>query len=81
MMTPGGVPLADYMGDAVFEINILPNTARLPISRVARGLSFTGQPLHILQDFTSSQPLVLKLRGKPRSRSPTPSSIRALCWG
>jgi len=44
---PVGVPLADYMGDAVFEINIIPNVARAAsILGVAREIAaLTGQPL------------------------------------
>ncbi len=44
---PTGMPLADYMGDAVFEIAILPNTARVAsILGVAREIAaLTGQPL------------------------------------
>jgi phenylalanyl-tRNA synthetase beta chain len=50
---PVGVPLADYIGDAVFDINILPNTARdANILGVAREIAaLTGQPLHIPEDF------------------------------
>jgi phenylalanyl-tRNA synthetase beta chain len=46
---PVGVPLADYMGDAVFDIKILPNIARAAsILGVAREVSaLTNQPLHI----------------------------------
>jgi phenylalanyl-tRNA synthetase beta chain len=42
---PVGVPLADYMGDAVIEIDILPNTARcLSMLGVAREVAaLTGQ--------------------------------------
>jgi phenylalanyl-tRNA synthetase beta chain len=44
---PVGVPLADYMGDAVLEISILPNMARnINVLGVARELAaLTGQPL------------------------------------
>lgn len=44
---PVGVPLADYMGDAVLEIAILPNIARAAsILGVAREVAaLTGQPL------------------------------------
>lgn len=44
---PAGMPLADYMGDAVFEIAITPNMARNAcILGVARELAaLTGQPL------------------------------------
>ncbi len=50
---PVGIPLVDYMGDAVFEINILPNIARdANILGVAREVSaLTGAPLHIPEDF------------------------------
>ncbi len=44
---PVGVPLADYMGDAVFEINIIPNIARAAsMLGVAREIAaLTGQSL------------------------------------
>ena len=44
---PVGVPLADYMGDAVFDISILPNMARATsVLGVAREVAAaTGQPL------------------------------------
>jgi phenylalanyl-tRNA synthetase beta chain len=63
---PVGVPLADYMGDAVFEINILPNTARVAnILGVAREISaLTGQPLHIPQDFYQFQADGPEITGK-----------------
>jgi phenylalanyl-tRNA synthetase beta chain len=50
---PVGVPLVDYIGDAVFDIKILPNIARAAsILGVAREVSaLTGQPLHIPADF------------------------------
>ncbi len=50
---PVGVPLVDYIGDAVFDIKILPNIARdANILGVAREVSaLTGQPLHIPEDF------------------------------
>ncbi len=50
---PVGVPLADYIGDAVFDINILPNIARdANILGVAREISaLTGSPLHLPADF------------------------------
>lgn len=45
---PAGLPLADYMGDAVFDINILPNMIRdASVLGVAMELSaFTGKSLH-----------------------------------
>jgi phenylalanyl-tRNA synthetase beta chain len=45
---PVGVPLAEYMGDAVLEISILPNVARdANVLGVAREVAaLTGQPLH-----------------------------------
>jgi phenylalanyl-tRNA synthetase beta chain len=45
---PTGMPLVDYMGDAVLEIAILPNMARnASVLGVAREVAaFTGQPLH-----------------------------------
>ncbi|MFZ0535155.1 MAG: phenylalanine--tRNA ligase subunit beta [Anaerolineales bacterium] len=50
---PVGVPLVDYIGDAVFDIKIVPNIARdANILGVAREVSaLTGQPLHIPEDF------------------------------
>jgi hypothetical protein len=75
-----GVPLADYMGDAVLEINILPNTARVAnILGVAREVSRSPvSPCTSRKDFTSTSLWSGNYR-RPRSRSPTPSSIR-LCW-
>jgi phenylalanyl-tRNA synthetase beta chain len=45
---PTGMPLMDYMGDAVFDINILPNMIRdASVMGVALELSaYTGKPLH-----------------------------------
>lgn len=45
---PSGVPLVDYMGDAVFEINLIPNIARAAsVFGVAREVAaLTEQPLH-----------------------------------
>ncbi|HSB65168.1 MAG TPA: phenylalanine--tRNA ligase subunit beta [Anaerolineales bacterium] len=50
---PVGVPLADYIGDAVMDIKILPNIARdANILGVAREISaLTGVPMHIPDDF------------------------------
>src|SRR4030066_1521901 len=50
---PVGVPLVDYIGDAVFDIKILPNIARAAsILGVAREVSaLTGMPLHVPSDF------------------------------
>ncbi|OGO64418.1 MAG: hypothetical protein A2030_00520 [Chloroflexi bacterium RBG_19FT_COMBO_50_10] len=50
---PVGVPLVDYIGDAVFDIVILQNIARSAnILGVAREVSaLTGQTLHIPEDF------------------------------
>ncbi len=44
---PAGMPLADYMGDAVLDVSILPNNARnASILGVAREVAaLTGQPL------------------------------------
>ncbi len=44
---PAGMPLVEYMGDAVLEISIIPNVARaLSILGVAREVAaITGQPL------------------------------------
>ena len=77
---PVGMPLADYMGDAVLDISILPNMARnANVIGVARELAaLTGRKLlparHQVQD-----------RGRPgeetrcRCRSPIRNSIRASC--
>ncbi len=48
---PTGMPLVDYMGDAVFEISILPNMIRNAcVVGVARELSaMTGRPLRVPQ--------------------------------
>ena len=50
---PVGVPLVDYMGDAVLDISILPNTARAAnIIGVAREVAaITGKPLKIPADY------------------------------
>jgi phenylalanyl-tRNA synthetase beta chain len=50
---PVGVPLVEYIGDAVFDIKILPNIARAAsILGVAREVSaLISQPLHIPKDF------------------------------
>ncbi len=50
---PVGIPLADYIGDAVFEINILPNIARdANILGIAREIAaLTGVPLHLPAGF------------------------------
>lgn len=48
---PVGAPLADYMGDAVLDIDILPNMARCAsVIGVARELAaLTGRPLEIAE--------------------------------
>ena len=50
---PVGLPLVDYIGDAIFDVKILPNIARAAsVLGVAREVSaLTGQPLHIPADF------------------------------
>src|SRR4030043_2070345 len=50
---PVGVPLVDYLGDAVFDIKILPNIARAAnVLGVAREVAaLTGVPFHIPEDF------------------------------
>ncbi len=50
---PVGVPLVDYIGDAVLDIKILPNIARAAsVIGVAREISaLTGEALHIPSDF------------------------------
>jgi phenylalanyl-tRNA synthetase beta chain len=54
---PVGVPLANYIGDAVLDIKILPNIARAAsILGVAREVAaLTGVPLQIPQDFYQLQ--------------------------
>jgi phenylalanyl-tRNA synthetase beta chain len=50
---PVGIPLADYLGDAVFKIKIMANIARVAnVMGVAREVAaLTGQQLHIPEDF------------------------------
>lgn len=50
---PVGIPLVDYMGDAVLEINLTPNVARdANIIGVAREIAaLTGQKLHLPEGF------------------------------
>jgi len=58
---PVGTPLADYMGDAVLDISILPNMARnANVLGVARELSaLTGRPLRkpVIEYKTEGQPV------------------------
>src|SRR5574338_25647 len=58
---PVGMPLADYMGDAVLDISILPNMARnANVLGVARELSaLTGRPLKkpVIEYKTDGQPV------------------------
>ena len=58
---PVGMPLADYMGDAVLDISILPNMARnANVLGVARELSaLTGRPLKkpVIEYKTEGQPM------------------------
>jgi phenylalanyl-tRNA synthetase beta chain len=58
---PVGMPLADYMGDAVLDISILPNMARnANVLGVARELSaLTGRPLKkpVIEFKTEGQPV------------------------
>ena len=67
---PVGVPLVDYIGDAVFDIKILPNIARAAnILGVAREISaLTGQPLHIPQISTKSRLKARRLAIKSPSK-------------
>jgi len=50
---PVGVPLVEYIGDAVIDIKILPNIARTAsIMGVAREVAaLTGEPIHVPEDF------------------------------
>ncbi len=61
---PTGVPLVDYMGDAVFEISILPNMIRNAcIVGIAREIAaITGKPLRKPQK--TIQPVQPSIRGK-----------------
>jgi len=54
---PVGMPLVDYMGDAVLDISILPNMARdASILGIARELAaVTGRELHIPEGITLPQ--------------------------
>ncbi len=63
---PVGVPLADYIGDAVFDIKILPNIARAAsILGVAREVAaLTGVALCIPEDFYSVQAEGPNISGK-----------------
>jgi phenylalanyl-tRNA synthetase beta chain len=63
---PVGVPLVDYIGDAVFDIKILPNIARAAsIQGVAREVAaLTGVPLHIPEDFYTVQAEGPNIAGK-----------------
>lgn len=63
---PVGVPLADYIGDAVFDIKILPNIARAAsILGVAREVAaLTGVALHIPAYFYSVQAEGENISGK-----------------
>jgi phenylalanyl-tRNA synthetase beta chain len=58
---PVGMPLADYMGDAVLDISILPNMARnANVLGVARELSaLTGRPLRkpVIEYKTEGEPV------------------------
>ena len=78
---PVGIPLADYMGDAVFEIAITPNIARdANILGVAREIAaLTGEPLR-----PPAYELIAGWAVHPGAGfyrdSPTRSSTRALCW-
>jgi phenylalanyl-tRNA synthetase beta chain len=58
---PVGMPLVDYMGDAVLDISILPNMARnASVLGVARELSaLTGRPLRkpVIEYKTEGQPV------------------------
>jgi phenylalanyl-tRNA synthetase beta chain len=57
---PVGVPLADYMGDIVLELDVLPNMARcLSLIGIAREVSaLTGSPLRL-------PPHVVQAAGEP----------------
>ena len=59
---PTGVPLVDYMGDAVFEISILPNMIRCScMVGVARELSaVTGNPLRVPERTIPSSGALIK---------------------
>ncbi|MFO0926275.1 MAG: hypothetical protein U0736_04440 [Gemmataceae bacterium] len=71
---PVGVPLADFMGDIVLEVDVLPNMARcLAMLGVAREVAaLTGQTVR--RPETTPQADGPAIAGRaPRSRSPTPN--------
>ena len=63
---PVGIPLAEYIGDAVFDINILANIARdANILGVAREVAaLTAMPLRIPADFYEVEALGTSIGGK-----------------
>lgn len=71
---PVGLPLADYIGDAVFDIAILPSTARTAsILGVAREVAaITGQPLRLMPGFFSYSAEGPSIEGKASIQITTP---------
>ena len=77
---PNGVPLADYMGDAVFEINLIPNIARAAsVLGIAREVAaITGQTLRQPSfDVPWCEP---SIAGKASIVIEDPELIRVLSW-
>ena len=79
---PVGMPLVDYMGDAVLDIAITPNIARdANILGVAREIAaLTGKPLQPPR-LRHRRQTARRSTGKAIDRDPASrSSTRALCW-
>ena len=76
---PVGMPLADYIGDAVLDISILPNMARnANVIGMARELAaLTGRELK--KPTIKFKTVENQSKDWYRLRSPIPNSIRALC--
>jgi len=70
---PVGMPLADYIGDAVLDISILPNMARnANVIGIARELAaLTGRQLNSQK--SNSRPQVIQLKIWSPLKSPTPN--------
>ena len=74
-MRPSGMPLVDYMGDAVLDITILPNMARnANVIGVARELSaLLGRELKKTIDIKYQRSGNVSVTNWSRSKSPTPN--------
>ncbi len=70
---PVGMPLADYMGDAVLEMDLTPNLARnLNIIGVAREVAaLYGRPLKRSQPELASLAGIIRPEAMPRPQGPT----------